>query len=428
LSESQKSWYAFPQMGWMYKLLTLSGMVTGLAFGAVPFPKFSAPKAVTSGPHDHLLASYFGINSWSPDGRYITVLETDVKGRLATENDPAKLGLVDLRDGNRWMPLAETRCWNFQEAAMAHWLASEPDTIIYNDTVDGKFASVVLNWKTKARRVVPWPVSAVSPDGLWAVSINYARLRLTRPDYGYGGPGQDARAATVWPKDDGLWLVNLKTGEGKLIVPIDSVRDRMPQIQNPDGMAYFCHTVFSRDGGRIFWLARTVEKAATTTKGTKWETTAFTCNRDGTDVRRCFPDGWAGSHFNWRDGETMVITAQYKAAGIWSHVLFTVGSNEYRRIGGGLLDWDGHCVFSPDGKWMTTDGYWDKLNERKLVVVRMEDEAMESLGTFFVPEVYRDNFSRCDLHNRWRADGKQLGFNSVHDGTRQVYIMDVEGE
>ena len=282
--------------------------------------------------------------------------------------------------------------------------------------------------RANCRQSVPWPVSAVSPDGSWAVSINYARLRLTRPDYGYGGPGQDARAGAVWPKDDGLWLVNLKTGEGRLVVPIDSVRDRMPQIQSPDGMAYFCHTVFSRDGKRIFWLARTVEKAATTTKGTKWETTAFTCNRDGTDVRRCFPDGWAGSHFNWKDGETMAITAQYRAAGIWSHVLFTVGSNEYRRIGGGLLDWDGHCVFSPDGRWMTTDGYWDKLNERKMVVVRMEDEAVKSLGTFFVPEVYRENFSRCDLHNRWRADGRQLGFNSVHGGTRQVYVMDVKGE
>jgi len=45
-----------------------------------PFPKVSEPYAITSGPHDHLFASYFGINSWSPDGRYVSVLETDVNG------------------------------------------------------------------------------------------------------------------------------------------------------------------------------------------------------------------------------------------------------------------------------------------------------------------------------------------------------------
>ena len=47
-----------------------------------PFPKWSEPRRITSGPHEHLLASYFAINSWSPNNRYVSVLETDVNGRL----------------------------------------------------------------------------------------------------------------------------------------------------------------------------------------------------------------------------------------------------------------------------------------------------------------------------------------------------------
>jgi len=57
-----------------------------------------------------LFASYYAINAWSADGRYVTVLETDVKGRLATEKDPATLGVVDLNDNNRYIPLTQTRC------------------------------------------------------------------------------------------------------------------------------------------------------------------------------------------------------------------------------------------------------------------------------------------------------------------------------
>ena len=399
--------------------------MAGLA-GAGDFPSFSKPRAITSGPKDHLFASYYAINSWSADGRYATVLETDVKNVLPTEKDVAVLGVVDAQDNNRFIPLTETRCWNFQEATMAHWLGTAPQTqFIFNDLVDGKFVSVIYDMATKTRRVVGLPVSAVSRDGKWAVSINYARLRLTRPDYGYGGNGQDARTETVWPEDDGLWLVNLETGEAKLIVTIASVRDRMPQVKDPKALAYFCHTVISRDGSQIFWLARTVENLEGQKVVRKWETTSFTCNRDGSDVRRSFPDGWGGSHFNWLNDGRLMVTARYKNS-VWSHVLFTPGRDDYVRLGRGVLDFDGHGVFSDDGKWMATDTYPDKLGERKLMIMRTADQAILPLGAFLVPGLYMEQYSRCDLHPRWRPDGKMLGFNSAHEGTRQVYVMDVE--
>jgi hypothetical protein len=412
-----------------YAVRSLLVLVVALAAGvaaAEEFPAFSKPRAITSGPKDHLFASYYAINAWSADGRYATVLETDVKGRLPTEADVAVLGVVDAQDNNRFIPLTDTRCWNFQEATMAHWLGTAPQTqFIFNDMVDGKFVSVIFDMTTKTRRVVPYPVSAVSADGKWAVSINYARLRLTRPDYGYGGNGQDARTSVTWPKDDGLWLVNLESGEAKLIVPIASVQDRMPQVKDPKALAYFCHTVFSRDGSKIFWLARSVENLTGQKVVRKWETTAFTCNRDGSNVQRCFPDGWGGSHFNWLDGERLLVTAKYNDT-VYSHVLFTAGKSDYTRVGRGLLDFDGHGVFSDDGKWMATDTYPDRMSERKLMVVRMSDQAILPLGTYFVPEIYRETYSRCDLHPRWRPDGRMLAFNSVHEGSRQVYVIDIK--
>ena len=60
----------------------------------VPFPEFSAPRAITKGPHDHFFASYFAINSWSPDLRYALVLETDIKDKLP-DGRPCTIGVVD---------------------------------------------------------------------------------------------------------------------------------------------------------------------------------------------------------------------------------------------------------------------------------------------------------------------------------------------
>ncbi len=73
-------------------------------------------------------------------------------------------------------------------------------------------------------------MSAVTQDGLWAISINYARLRLSRPDYGYAGGGQEAYGDVSWPENDGLWVVNLKTGEAKMIVSIASLKNQMTQM------------------------------------------------------------------------------------------------------------------------------------------------------------------------------------------------------
>ena len=378
------------------------------------FPEVSKARAITSGPMEHFFASYYGINSWDGTNRYATILETPIKYRLSTENDPATLGMVDMNN-NEFIPLAQTRAWNFQQGCMAHWLGFSPDSlIIYNDLRDGKFVSIILNVFTKKERLIPYPVSAVSPNGKEAICINFARLRITRTDYGYGGDGQDSRKDISFPEDDGLFRVNLETGEAKLIVSIAQVKNLVPELE-PEGIEYFNHTLFSRDGSKVFWLARAIPHR---------NTTAFTVNRDGTNLQRCFPDGWSGSHFDWLNGDELMISAKYNQK-IWGHVLFTVGKQDYRLLGGGLLDFDGHGTFSPDEKWMVTHTYPDKhFHENKIYLMNMKTQAVLPLGRYLEPPEFH-GYWRCDIHPRWSPNGKLIGFNSTHTGSRQVYVMDV---
>ena len=160
----------------------------------------------------------------------------------------------------------------------------------------------------------------------------------------------------------------------------------------------------------------------------QWRTTSFTCNIDGSNLRRCFPDGWEGSHFNWKDGNTLAVTAKWDAGKAWSHTMFTVGEEDkVKHLAPGVMDWDGHCVFSPDGNFLSSDGYWDSNSNRHWVLLRLEDEEVMPIGEFHVPDDYKETYTRCDLHARWRPDGKQLAFNSVHDGSRQVFTGPLHG-
>jgi hypothetical protein len=382
----------------------------------VHFPTVSECRAMTSGPKEHLFASYYGINSWNSTQRYATVLETDIQDRLPTENEPATLGLVDMRT-MEFIPLTQTRAWNFQQGCMAHWLGTAPDRlIIFNDLRDGRYVSVIMDVVAKNElKTIPHPVSAVSPNGREAISINFARLRNTRADYGYGGDGQDPRLGIQFPEDDGLFRVDLETGKGELIVSIAQVKDLVPDVPE-SGIEYFNHTLFSRDGSKVFWLARATPRR---------NTTSFTVNRDGSDMRRCFPDGWGGSHFDWLDGGRLMITAAFDAK-VYGHILFTVGQDNYRRLGKGLLDYDGHGAFSPDGKWMVTDTYPNnELHEQKLFLMDMRTEAVLSLGRFIEPAKFTGHW-RCDLHPRWSPSGNLIGFNSTYTGSRQVYFFELK--
>jgi hypothetical protein len=299
---------------------------------------------------------------------------------------------------------------------MAHWLGTSPDSlIIYNDLREGKTVSVIMNVHTKKEiKTLPFPVSAVAPDGIHALSINFSRLRLTRPDYGYGGDGQDSRKDVPFPDDDGLFLVNLETGESKLLVSYKQIKDLVPPLEE-GRIQWFNHTLFSRNGSKIFWLSRQIDKNTRITS-------SFTVNTDGTGLQRCFPDNWGGSHYDWLNDDELMVTAAYEGKQ-YAHVLFTVGKKDYKRLGNGLLDYDGHGTFSPDQKWMVTDTYPSQgLREQKIYLMDMKTEAVLPLGRYVQPQEF-EGYWRCDIHCRWSPGGKMIGFNSTNSGSRQVYIF-----
>ena len=387
--------------------------------GPVPvfFPDVSSPEMITDSSSEHLFASYYGINSFDRSEKYVTVLETDIRYKLPDENDSATLGLVDLKS-KEFIPLTTTRAWNFQQGCMAHWLGTSPDSlIIFNDLREGKTVSVIMNVHTKKEiKTLPFPVSAVAPDGIHALSINFSRLRITRPDYGYGGDGQDSRKDVPFPDDDGLFLINLESGESKLLVSYSQIKELVPPLEE-GRIEWFNHTLFSRDGSKIFWLSRQIDKD-------RRITSSFTVNSDGTGLQRCFPDNWGGSHYDWLNDDELMITAAYEGKQ-YAHVLFTVGKKNYKRLGNGLLDYDGHGTFSPDQKWMVTDTYpSQELREQKIYLMDMKTEAVLPLGRYIQPQEF-EGYWRCDIHCRWSPSGKMIGFNSTNTGSRQVYIFNL---
>ncbi|MGQ9514804.1 MAG: hypothetical protein ACUVTL_07130 [Thermoproteota archaeon] len=386
----------------------------------INFPRVSPAERITERLMEHLLASYYGINSFDASERYLLVLETDIWSHNPTKEDIAVLGVLDLKT-RAFLPIAKTRSWNFQQGCMAHWLGREADLrIIYNDIRKGRFVSIILDLSSKEERVIDRPVSAVSSDGDKALSINFARLRITRPDYGYDGEGVDPREDESFPEDDGLFLIDLRSGKYELIVSIADAKEYLgiPSNVKENPLMWFNHTLFNKDGSRIFFLVRIQKKDG-------WHHTAsMTVNPDGSRLHAVFPSpwNWGGSHYDWLSNDQLMVTASYRG-NRYVPLLFTDGKEDYRILGKGILG-DGHGTFSPDGRLMVIDTYPDSFRNQYLLLMDVSTDAILPLGgyyeppRFFNPEI-REHW-RCDLHPRWSPKGDMIAFNSTHEDTRQV--------
>ena len=89
-----------------------------------------------------------------------------------------------------------------------------------------------------------------------------------------------------------------------------------------------------------------------------------------------------------------------------------------------ILSRDGHCSFTRDGAWLLNDEYPDENNLRALLLWNMAEERLVVLGRFLSPPFFQDQI-RCDLHPRWSRDERHISFDSIHEGSRQIYLVDV---
>lgn len=374
-----------------------------------------APLAVTRGKH-HYFFGYYDKSPWDASGRWLLGLQSTFMDRAPTANDTVVVGLIDAANDFAWKPLAETRAWNWQQGCMLQWLnGGRAKEIIFNDRRDGRFVSRILNVESGAERVIDRPVYGVNRQGSHAVSLNFARLAHQRPGYGYAGLPDPWREERI-PSDDGLYAIDLATGASRMILSVAAAAAWNPRRGFGEVMHRFNHAQFSPGGRRFAFLHRW--KAPGEEVGT---TRLMTLDVDGADLR-CLADDGMVSHYDWRVDGQVLAWARQRGVGD-RYFLFDENGAAPRVIGENVFTCDGHCSFSPDGRWMLTDTYPDSTHHRTLILFHWETGERIDIGRFLAPPMTWE--IRCDLHPRWSPDGRKICLDSIHEGPRRMYVLDV---
>lgn len=364
----------------------------------------------------HQFFGYYDIPAFSGDAKRHLVNKVEFYDRLPKEDDKAELGVLDLTT-HAYQKVSETRAWNFQQGAMLQWNPQAPDKeVIFNVRKGDAYRGAILNIETKERRLLDRPVANVDPTGKWALSVNFSRLFPFRPGYGYAGI-PDAGEKTNAPEDDGVWLIDLSNGQSKLILSLAQVAQLAPEGSPLRTMKILVnHITFNTDGSRFVFLVRNFPTATM-----NWKTSVFTANRDGSEPFLLINHGVA-SHYHWRDPGQVLFWAGVKGKnGLF---LLKDRTEEAELYDEAFFRADGHCNYSPDRAWLLYDSYPQKDSYRRLYVYDLKKKKGYTLGAYYSdPKISSD--IRCDLHPRWALDGKAVTFDSIHEGRRHIYRMDL---
>jgi hypothetical protein len=372
-------------------------------------------RAVTRGPKHHWFG-YYDKCPWDATGRYLLAHEGDFADRQPKPGEAITVGMVDLNDNDRFIPLDTTAAWSWQQGAQTQWLGSAPDReVVYNTLHDGRPAAAVRDVKTGKVRYLPMPIYGLSADGKQAVTPDYARTHRLRPGYGYASY-PERFAADPAPEHLGIWHMDVPTGKHDFILSLKRIAANKPDARMAGCGHGVEHLVFNPGGTRFVFLHRWRKGDA------PWLTRVYTAKPDGTDMRLHLDTGMA-SHFDWKDDDTLLFWAK---APDGKNKFFTIDVRDdaVTPIGAGVLTQDGHCSYSPDRKWVLNDTYPDKNRMQWLMLFDPKANRRYDLNQFHSPKAFTGPF-RCDLHPRWDRTGTKVCVDGCHEPQRQVYVFDV---
>lgn len=400
----------------------------------------------------HHFFGYYNKTNWDRTGRYLLANRVPWMDALLRPDLVATVGYFDLEDADAFHALAETAAWNWQMGCQLQWLDGVPGRhVIYNVRTDDQtsfypgFASEICNVDTGEKRLLPLPVYVVAPNSKFALCVSYSRLFLTHPTIGYPEVNPPASFAN-FPADDGIHHLDVESGEHRLIVSYRDLRDFHHSDSMDNAIHWVSHIEINPASSRVVFLHRWTERVE---DETCFLHRLIAMNPDGSDMRLLedsdhplpqlrdnFDPTAVGkfdyekseyqiSHPLWRDDTHIVVWSPHNES-IHYHLYEDREGGDVEVLGEGILTENGHMSFSPTNpRWLLSDTYPDSLtDERMLFLFDVAKDERLDLGSFYTdPGLSKEN--RCDLHPRWRRDGQRVCIDSVHEGQRQLYLVDV---
>lgn len=436
---------------------------------------------LTNGPKHHLFGFHDLLITNGAGDKYLS-LEVDTMNRPPLPSELFGVGYV--MDG-QYIKVGDTTAMNYPQGARQQWVA-ETELFTVNNRVGDVWGTDLYDARTN-QLVDRFEATThmLSKDGRYAFGLDYARL-FRLGGYGYSGIA-DKGANDAIPINSGITKMDMQTKKVELLVSVLQVAECGAKsiagvshhflthlCLNPScTRVAFLHRYFMADGG-IMTRLMTIGVDGT---GLRCLAQGFLSHFDWKNDEAIYIFGRANSSLdalrnNPLLSHPLMVGPMRVAKQVAKFVLRrgnscgNVDSSKYfmcitdseqliiTPFAQGLITEDGHPMTNPINRnWCVNDTYPDASGVRTLMLYNFENNVRIDLGTFkklddkpdmALKDIYFTDvdvrilnsisqtdlaFTRsglhCDLHPRWSRDGKQALFDSIHEGTRQIYIAHI---
>lgn len=433
---------------------------------------------LTNGPKHHLFGFHDLLISNKADTKYLC-LEVDTINRPPL---PGELFGVGYMENGEFVKVGETTALNYPQGARQQWVA-ETNMFTVNNRVGNVWGTDLYDADTnKIVERFPATTHMLSKDGRYAYGLDYSRL-FRLGGYGYIGLS-DENENDPLPKNAGITVMDMQTKTVKLLVSVRQVAECGTSGKiSAVGHHYLTHLSVNPDSTRIAFLHRypladggectRLMTIGTDGSGLRCLASGFLSHFDWRDNNHVYIFGRANSSLeSFRNNpllanpfisSTLRLAKKTVKAIIGKNKSIVASANSFMMIedkdnseaipyAKDIIPVDGHPMTNPfNNNWCISDTYPDDNGFRDLMLYSFNKDLRINLGRFKmlneradmalskvylkgvepsrmrVPEnlaFYRSGL-HCDLHPRWNSKGTVAVFDSIHEGTRQIYMANV---
>ncbi|KPV96911.1 glycosyl transferase [Pseudoalteromonas sp. P1-8] len=378
---------------------------------------FKAKKGYKIKSNNHMFydagaGTFFGYYDKSPlncSGKYL-ILHEHSNTKLAPKNfDEVTVALRKFPNGET-LARFKTKAFNWQQGSKLQWL--NDDLFIFNDydSNRGKYCSrIVSSNDRKQVKQFELPIYDCYSDS-FALTLNFERLAVLSSDYGYfANKKKVTHQALPDNENDGIFYLDLKSGESKLTLSLKEIIAFETQINMDESLHTVNHIMISPGGERYMFIHRWYHK------GQRFDRLIL-ADLDGN--MKVVSNNDMVSHCFWKSNNE-IFGYLRGSDGIDAYWVINVDNNcqkifnhpNLRTFG------DGHPNIKND--YFITDTYPDKARMQKLILGHLNSKLLIELGEFYHGFDYNLE-TRCDLHPRFSSCGNFVLFDTVYSGQRKL--------
>lgn len=322
-------------------------------------------------------------------------------------SNEVEICLNDSNDLTKEKVLATSKAWNWQQGSRLRWFPGCEEHIVFNTFKNNKYGATVINKNGQIVRNFKKPLYDISADGKLGLTLNFERLGVMRPGYGY-------TCKSYIPcnlQNESIDVIDLNSDNVVDSVTYSAIASVISQQSTFDN-CYINHLAFSPDGNcfLFFWIeiVNGYHQASLLVYDMLTKTIIPLELKEKV------------SHYVWLDNKNILCTS-YLDSLTCRYFVYNLKNRTKKPYCSECLREDGHPSVDKDS-FILTDTYPNRIGFQSLYLVDSEKDIKETLFKVYMRPVANGE-KRTDLHPRFNISHSKICIDINKEGNREIVIL-----